>query len=185
MALFLVHKRKLLPTQTPKMVVVMALCREPLTRLAAGLTCHGPRDNTLLLIVYFCRQRCPHIPRGPHAVHSGFHRQLRGTHSPPCGAVCAAAAEAEVLPSQQVSPEAGHGRCGGGGALAPDCRWVIVSLAAAPAMCAQGKGRALPCVQFLAFPAAVLMTACISLILTRTLQIRRPRLREVKSGPSL
>lgn len=52
----------------------------------------------------FCRERHQDVTRVPHTVHCGFHRQLRGTHSPARGAVRAAAAEAEVFPSQQVSP---------------------------------------------------------------------------------
>lgn len=59
--------------------------------------------GTKCVMPCFLRQRNAHVPWGPCAVHSGFHCQLRSTHSSPRGAVCTAAAKAEVFPSQQVS----------------------------------------------------------------------------------
>lgn len=136
--------------------------RGPWMRSAVGILCSGSGYNLILTMVYFCRQRCPHVPGGPHTVHSGFHCQLRGAHSPPRGAVCATAAEAEVLPSQQVSPcwvEPG----GGGGTswgLASDCTGVLARPAASSAVCALGKGTP-SCV----FDSWMWLALCLSLCL--------------------
>lgn len=57
-----------------------------------------------------------------------------------------------------------------------------MGLAASSDVCAQGKGRALPCVQLLDMPGTVLIVLLIiSLILIGSLQIRKLRLREIKS----
>lgn len=76
-----------------------APCRGPLIRSAVGLMLYLSGYKSLLMMACFCRERHQDIIWGPHTVHRGFHCQLRGTHSPPRGAVCVAAAKAEVVPS--------------------------------------------------------------------------------------
>lgn len=120
----------------------------------------------------FYRQRCPYVTRGPHAVHRGFHCQLCGTHPPPRGAVRAAAAEAEVFPSQQVSPVAV-----GGWPLTG--RAVLVGLPAAAGLCVpRERGGPPPSVELPGVPGTVLLLCIIIFILTGSLQRRRRRLSE-------
>lgn len=104
--------------------------------------------KTLLMMACFHRQRHPHVARGPHAVHRGFYCQLRGTHSPPCGAVCAATAKAEVFPSQPVSPVVVAAGITGGGAALDWQRSAGGPAGLCWSVCAQGKGRALRVLNF-------------------------------------
>lgn len=142
-----------------------------------GLTFHVSGYKTPLMMACFHRQRHPRVARGPHAVHCGLNCQLRGAHSPPRGAVCAAAAEAEVFPSQPVSPVAvaagvavgGWPWQRGAGGLAGLC-WSV---------CAQGKGRALCVLNFQVYQVVCFCFTSI-VILTGSLQIRKLRLRELK-----
>lgn len=136
--------------------------------------------KTLLMMACFHRQRHPHVARGPHAVHRGFYCQLRGTHSPPCGAVCAAAAKAEVFPSQPVSPVAVAAGITGGGAgpgLAEECWWACWPLLVR--VC-PGKREGPACVK-LPGQGVCFCFASVIVILTGSLQIRKLRLREMKS----
>lgn len=104
----------------------------------------------------FYRQRCPYVTRGPHAVHRGFHCQLCGTHPPPRGAVRAAAAEAEVFPSQQVSPVAV-----GGWPLTG--RAVLVGLPAAADLCVpRERGGSPPSVKLPGVPGLCFCFASLS-----------------------
>uniref|UniRef100_A0A4W3JX92 Sushi domain containing 6 n=1 Tax=Callorhinchus milii TaxID=7868 RepID=A0A4W3JX92_CALMI len=48
-------------------------------------------------------------PGGAHPLHRGLHCQLRGSHPPARGVVCFAAAEAQVISPQPVSPGGGEG----------------------------------------------------------------------------
>lgn len=88
----------LLKTALAKVCLCTTLCRVFFIRSAVGLM-YLSGYKYLLMMACFCRERHQDITWGPHTVHRGFHCQLRGTHSPPCGAVCVAAAKAEVFPS--------------------------------------------------------------------------------------